>query len=45
MQFREAAIQHTIEDAIQLFNDSFGLDFSASDLARSLVHSALPRIM
>ena len=31
MQFREPAIQHAIEDAIQFFNDSFGLDFSDSD--------------
>ena len=30
MQFRDAAIQHTADDAIRFFNDRFGLDFSAS---------------
>ena len=30
MQFRDAAIQHTVDDAIKFFNDTFGLDFSAS---------------
>ena len=30
MQFRNAAIQHTVDDAIQFFNETFGLDFSAS---------------
>ena len=30
MQFRDAAIQHTVDDAILFFNDRFGLDFSAS---------------
>ena len=30
MQFRDAGIQHTVDDAIQFFNDTFGLDFSAS---------------
>ena len=30
MQFRDAAIQHIADDAIQFFNDTFGLDFSAS---------------
>ena len=30
MQFRDTAIQHTVDDAIQFFKDRFGLDFSAS---------------
>ena len=30
MQFRDEAIQHTVDDAIQFFNDTYGLDFSAS---------------
>ena len=30
MQFRDEAIQHTADDAIRFFNDTFGLDFSAS---------------
>ena len=30
MKFRDEAIQHTTEDAIQFFNDSYGLDFSGS---------------
>ena len=30
MQFRDEAIQHTVDDAIQFFNDTFGLDFSTS---------------
>ena len=30
MQFREEAIQHTIEDVMRFFNDFYGLDFSAS---------------
>ena len=30
MQFRDTAIQHTVDDAIQFFNDRYGLDFSAS---------------
>lgn len=30
MQFREADIQHTTDDAIQFFKDSYGLDFSES---------------
>ena len=29
MKFRDEAIQHTTEDAIQFFNDSYGLDFLA----------------
>ena len=31
MQFRDAAIQHTVDDAIRFFNERFGLDFSASN--------------
>ena len=30
MQFRDAAIQHTVDDEIRFFNDRFGLNFSAS---------------
>ena len=30
MQFRDAAIQHIADDAIQFFNDRFGVDFSDS---------------
>ena len=30
LQFRDAAIQHTVDDAIRFFNERFGLDFSAS---------------
>ena len=30
MKFRDEAIQHTTDDAIQFFNDSYGLDFSGS---------------
>ena len=30
LKFRENEIQHTIDDAIQFFNSSFGLDFSES---------------
>jgi hypothetical protein len=30
MKFRDAQIQHTIDDAFKFFNDSFGLDFSVS---------------
>ena len=30
MQFRDTAIEHTVDDAIQFFNNKFGLDFSAS---------------
>lgn len=30
LQFREAAIQHVIGDALKFFNDSYGLDFSDS---------------
>ena len=30
MQFRDAAIQHTVDDAIRFFDDTFGLNFSAS---------------
>ena len=30
IKFRDEAIQHTTEDAIQFFNDSYGLDFSSS---------------
>lgn len=30
MNFREAEIQHTTDDAIQFFNDTYGLDFSES---------------
>ena len=30
MQFRDVALQHTVDDAIKFFNDSYGLDFSAS---------------
>lgn len=30
LQFREATIQHVIDDAVKFFNDSYGLDFSDS---------------
>ena len=30
LKFRDSDIQHTIDDAIQFFNDTFGLDFSDS---------------
>ena len=30
MKFSDTAIQHTVDDAIQFFNDRYGLDFSAS---------------
>ena len=30
MNFRDSDIQHTIEDAIQFFNNTYGLDFSDS---------------
>ena len=30
MRFRDTAIKHTVDDAIQFFNDRFGLDFSTS---------------
>ena len=30
LNFRDDAIQHTIEDAIKFFNDTYGLDFSIS---------------
>ena len=30
IKFRDEAIQHTTEDAIEFFNDSYGLDFSGS---------------
>ena len=30
MKFRDEAIQHTTEDAIEFFNDSYGLDFFGS---------------
>ena len=30
MKFRDEAIEHSTEDVIQFFNDSYGLDFSGS---------------
>ena len=30
MKFRDDAIQHTLEDAIKFFNETYGLDFSLS---------------